>query len=146
MAEGKSRAQAAAARLQSSAAEMLGEVDRLPGEIINWKPAQDVWSVMDILCHVQEFVPFWTRQTLQVVGRPDQLWGRDHTDTDRLAAVQNTAARRLADVTAAIRDVVERAAEAIRIERCRLAVEATSKNPRWGSARVVHPRSPGGAP
>ena len=133
MVEGQRRGQAAAARLQSAAAEMLGEAERLPDELIHWKPAPDVWSVLEILCHVEEFIPFWTSQTLQVVGHPDQLWGRDHTDTARLAAVQRAPARRPADVTGGIRDGASRAAEAIQhLSDADLAVEATSKNPRWG--------------
>ena len=103
MPEAPSHASAAGARLQSAAAEMLDEVSRLRPELITWKPADDVWSVMVILCHVQEFVPFWTAQTLQVVRHPDRLWGRDHTNKDRLAAVENTADRRLSDVEAGIR-------------------------------------------
>jgi uncharacterized damage-inducible protein DinB len=133
MPETANRAHAAAARLQSAVAEMLADVDRLPAELITWRPADDVWSVMDNLCHVQEFVPYWTAQALQAIRHPDQLWGRDHSNTDRLAAVTNTAARRLADVERAIRDVAREAADAIRqLSDADLDVEATSKNPRWG--------------
>ena len=133
MPEAPSHAAAGAARLQSAAAEMLDEVSRLRPELITWKPADDVWTVMDILCHVQEFVPFWTSQTLQVVRHPDRLWGRDHTNKDRLAAVENTAARRLSDVEAGIRDGARQAAEAIeQLSDADLAIEATSTNPRWG--------------
>ncbi len=60
----ESRGEAAGARLRAAADEMLTEVERLPSDLITWQPAPDVWSVMDILCHVQEFVPFWTAQTL----------------------------------------------------------------------------------
>ena len=106
----ESRGQQAGARLQAIAEEMMAEVDRLPAPLVTWQPAPDVWSVMDILCHVQEFVPFWTAQTMRVVERPQELWGRDHTDRDRLAAVENTAARRLTDVQQAIRRAVKESA------------------------------------
>ncbi len=89
-------ADAAAARRRPVAEdhvdEILAEVQQLPPELIHWVPAAGVWTVMDILCHIREFVPFWTGETLRIVQRPDEQWGRDHTDTARLAAVTNTAA------------------------------------------------------
>ena len=69
---------------------------------------------MDNLCHIREFVPFWTGETLRIVRRPAEPWGRDHTDTARLAAVTNTAAYRLDDVVADIREAVRRSAETLR--------------------------------
>ena len=44
-------------------------------------PPSGVWTVMDNLCHIREFVPFWTGETLRIVQRPAEPWGRDHTDT-----------------------------------------------------------------
>ena len=133
MPEQKTRAAVAADRLQAITGAMLGEVDQLPPEIINWIPAEGVWSVMDILCHIREFVPFWTGETLRIAARHDEKWGRDHTDTARLAAVTGTAANNLEDVVADIRRAVRRSAEALNdLSDADLAVEATSKNPRWG--------------
>jgi hypothetical protein len=78
-------------------------------------------------------VPFWTGQTLRIVQKPGEAWGRDHTDTARLAAVTNTAANRLDVVVADIREAVRRSAESLRtLSDADLAVEATSKNPKWG--------------
>ena len=59
--------------------------------------------------------------------------GRDHTDTARLAAVTGTAANRLDEVLADIRRLMRRTVETLReLSDADLAVEATSKNPRWG--------------
>ena len=133
MPESHARASAAADQLTSTADEILAEVQQLPAEIIHWVPAPGVWTVMDNLCHIREFVPFWTGETLRIVQRPSEPWGRDQTDTARLAAVTNTAARRLADVIADIREAVRRSAETLRtLSDDQLAVEAASKNPRWG--------------
>jgi uncharacterized damage-inducible protein DinB len=133
MLEQKTHAAVAADQLQVITSEILAEVDRLPPEIINWIPAEGVWSVMDILCHIREFVPFWTGEIVRMARRPEEKWGRDHTDTARLAAVTNTAANKLEDVVADIRRAVRRSAEALNdLSDADLAVEATSKNPRWG--------------
>ena len=59
----QSRPIAAATRLQATTDEIITEVRRLPAELIHWVPAQGVWSVMDILCHIRELVPFWTAET-----------------------------------------------------------------------------------
>jgi uncharacterized damage-inducible protein DinB len=129
-----SRGKDASARLRAAAGELLAEIDRQPSDLITWEPAAGVWSVMDILCHVQEFVPYWTAQTLRVIEHPNELWGRDHTDPDRLAAVANTAARRLADVKDDIeRGVHASAATLERLTDADLDVEATSRNPRLGT-------------
>jgi len=133
MLEQKTRAAAAAAQLQTITDEILAEVERLPPEIITWIPDEGVWSVMDILCHIREFVPFWTGETLRIARRPNEQWGRDHTDTARLAAVTGTAANKLEDVAADIRRLLPRSVEALRdLTETDLSVEATSKNPRWG--------------
>jgi uncharacterized damage-inducible protein DinB len=129
----ESRGEAAGARLRAAADEMLTEVERLPSDLITWQPAPDVWSVMDVLCHVQEFIPYWTAQALAVVERPQELWGRDHTDRDRLAAVDQTSARLLADVQRGIRQgVTQSSATLSRLTDAELETEATSRNPKWG--------------
>jgi uncharacterized damage-inducible protein DinB len=133
MAERQTRASAAADRLTKTTDEILAEVERLPAELIHWVPGDGVWTVMDNLCHIREFVPFWTGQTLRIVRHSAEPWGRHHTDTARLAAVTNTAANRLEAVVADIREEVRRSAETLRtLSDEDLAVEATSKNPRWG--------------
>jgi fumarylpyruvate hydrolase len=123
----------AAARLRAAAGEMLAEVAALPPALVTWQPAGGVWSVMDVLCHVQEFIPYWTAQALQAVERPQEPWGRDHTDRDRLAAVANTSSRALAGVTKSIHDAAAESAAALaRLTDAQLDTEAPSRNPRFG--------------
>jgi uncharacterized damage-inducible protein DinB len=133
MSDAGARVAAAADRLTDTTEQILAEVQQLPAELIHWIPSAGVWTVMDNLCHIREFVPFWTGETLRIVRRPSELWGRDHTDTARLAAVTDTAAHRLEDVIADIRDAVRQSAETLQtLSDQDLAAEATSKNPRWG--------------
>ena len=129
----QTRAATAAVQLQTITGELLAEVQGLPPELITWIPGEGVWSVMDILCHIREFVPFWTDETLRMARRPHEPWGRDHTDTARLAAVTNTAAHTLEDVVSDIRQTVRRSAGELKVlSDADLAVEAVSRNPRWG--------------
>ena len=133
MPEPDTRAAAAAGQLTATTDQNLAEVQQLPPELIHWVPAAGVWTVMDNLCHIREFVPFWTAETLRIVKRPAEPWGRGHTDTARLAAVTNTVAHTLEDVVSDIREVVRRSADALKaLSEQDLGVEATSRNPRWG--------------
>jgi uncharacterized damage-inducible protein DinB len=127
------RGQAAAARLHAVTEEIAAEVDRLSPALITWIPGEGVWTVMDILCHIREFVPYWTEEALHIVQRPADPWGRDHTNAARLAAVADTASSDLSAVIADIRRAVERSAVILgRLTDADLAVEATSRNPRFG--------------
>jgi len=134
MPEVHTRAAAAADQLTRTTDQILAEVQRLPSPLIHWIPAQGVWTVMDNLCHIREFVPFWTAQTLRIVRRPDETWGRDQTDTARVAAVTGTAQYTLDAVVGDIRREVERSADTMRtLSDADLAIEATSKNAWWGT-------------
>ena len=133
MPDSQTQAAAAAERLSTITDDILTEVQQFPAELIHWVPAEGVWTVMDNLCHIREFVPFWTGETLRIVKRPAEQWGRDHTDTARLTAVTNTAAQTLHDVVSDIRDAVRRSADVLKaLSDHDLAVEASSRNPRWG--------------
>jgi uncharacterized damage-inducible protein DinB len=137
MPESVTRATAAAGQLTATADQILAEVQQLPPELIHWVPAAGVWTVMDNLCHIREFVPFWTAEALRIVRRPTEQWGRDHTDTARLAAVTNTAAHTLEDVLSDIRDAVRRSADTLKgLSDEELGAEAMSKNARWGVKAV----------
>lgn len=133
MPDPQTRAATAAARLTATTDEILSEVQRLPSALIHWVPAPGVWTVMDNLCHIREFVPFWTAETLRITTQPAELWGRDHTDKARLAAVSGTAAYSLDEVVADIRAAVRRSAGTLgALSDQDLGVEAASRNPRWG--------------
>jgi uncharacterized damage-inducible protein DinB len=120
-------------RLRATADEIIAEVRGMPATLITWVPSDGVWSVMDNLCHIREFVPFWTGEVLRIAGNPTELWGRDHTDAARLAAVTSTAAFTLADVIRDIDSAVDASVSTLsRLSDSDLATEATSKNPRWG--------------
>jgi fumarylpyruvate hydrolase len=122
-----------AARLRAAVETLIARVATLPPDLLTWEPAPGVWSVMDNICHVQEFVPFWTAQARRVSEYPAELWGRDHTDRDRLAAVTDTSTRRPQDVIQAIREGTDVAAATLAsLTDAQLAAEATSRNPRFG--------------
>ena len=122
-----------AEQIVTSSIQICELAERLPPELIRWKPAEDVWSILEILGHVEEIIPYWTAQTMQMIRKPSELWGRDHTNLERKAAVENVAKRDLASVTAGIRAAARDSGKTLgALSDADLAVEATSKNPRWG--------------
>jgi len=133
MAEPLAHAHTLTARLAYAGDLVIDEVSRVPPSAMRWKPADDVWSVMEILCHVAEFVPYWTGQAMQVAQRPGEQWGRTHTDTARIDAVAQADSRSPDELLDAIRAAVSRSAAAIhKMTDAELATEAVSRNSRWG--------------
>lgn len=123
----------AAARLQRTVDEILNDVRRMSDDLVTWKPAANVWSVMENLCHIDEFIPFWTTEAINVVNEPGRTWGRDQTDTQRLGAIAKAPNRTRADVERTIREgVADTVAKLSALGDADLAIEALSRNPRWG--------------
>lgn len=106
-------AAAAAVRLGAVTDAIETEVRGMPSELITWMPGEGIWSVMDNLCHIREFVPFWMNEALRIAGHPEEQWGRDRNDTARLAAVTNTASNALEEVLADIRGAVQQSADTL---------------------------------
>lgn len=124
--------QAATAEMRATVEEIVRQAEAMPEDCIQWKPGHEVWTVMDNLCHVAEFVPYWTAQVEQAVTHPEKEWGRTHEDSDRLAAVADTSERVLSEVKAELREGVQDCAA--RLERFTMeqfATHAQSRNPRW---------------
>jgi hypothetical protein len=125
--------QGATARMRSTTEEILSQVDSMPKECIHWKPGPEVWTVMDNLCHIAEFVPYWTTQIGQIIQYPDKEWGRTHHDPDRLAAVADTSSLDLTAVKEQIRLNVARSASMLEsFTPEQFVIHAPSRNPRWG--------------
>jgi uncharacterized damage-inducible protein DinB len=125
--------QAAAASMRSTAEDIRTEVEGMQQDCIRWKPAPEVWTVMDNLCHIAEFVPYWTHQVQQAIASPEKEWGRTHHDPDRLAAVADTNSR---DLEAVLRDIEHSVTKSTttleQLTPGQFATKAPSCNPRWG--------------
>ncbi|RNB80248.1 DinB family protein [Brevibacillus fluminis] len=101
---------------------------------LHWKATDDVWSVMEILCHVEEIIPYWLLEIQSVLQSPQSEWGRNHLHEGRLTAVAKAKQRTKADILQGIegtKNVVHAIMGALTDEA--LAIEAPSRNPRWGT-------------
>ena len=59
-------------------------------ETIRWNPSEEEWSILQILSHLNEAVPYWLNEIQTVVSAPGSGWGRGLQDPMRLAAVTDT--------------------------------------------------------
>jgi uncharacterized damage-inducible protein DinB len=120
--------------IQKSSDDIVEIVRKLSGETIQWKPSLNAWSILEILCHVEEAVPYWADEIHRVVENPGAEWGRGHQNEARLAAVAASTQREARDVLAGIEKGTQRAVTVLRTLRNEdLAIESPSRNPRLGA-------------
>lgn len=119
--------------LQTTFEQLETEVRVIPAEWLPRKPGPEVWSIFDNLCHIREFVPYWTGHIESIKIDPTKPWGRTHADADRLAAVADTAGTDLDTILSDIRARIHAACKVLsRLHDEDLNIEAPSRNPRWG--------------
>jgi uncharacterized damage-inducible protein DinB len=122
---------------QQSIDKMIDTVSGLSEETIRKNPSEDEWSIMQILCHVTEAVPYWLREIEQIKANPEPLWGRNHLQEARLAAVENTENRTIDDVImelTGLKSQVE--VELGSLNKDILAITAKSRNRNFGTKPI----------
>lgn len=62
---------------------------KLSEETIRWNPTKEEWSILEIVAHLNEAVPYWLNEIDRVLAEPGAKWGRGLQDPARLAAVAN---------------------------------------------------------
>lgn len=67
--------------------EMVAIVRDLDEVTIRWNPTADEWSIMQIIVHVAEAIPFWLDDIEAIKKSPHDKWGRDLKHEGRLFAV-----------------------------------------------------------
>lgn len=82
--------------VKASIDEMVHTVKELPEETIRWKPSEEEWSIMQVIAHIAEAIPFWLGEIRQIIQSPEDVWGRDHTNKIRLKAVDEETVDNLA--------------------------------------------------
>jgi uncharacterized damage-inducible protein DinB len=120
--------------IQETSKSMVDLVRDLPKETVVWKPSPEIWSILEILCHVEEAVPYWAYEIQRVAADPGAEWGRGHQNEARLAAVALSTKRKTAEVLAGIEEGTKRAVEALgMLQNEDLKIESPSRNPRFGT-------------
>ncbi|AXN40183.1 DinB family protein [Peribacillus butanolivorans] len=75
---------------QQSIDHILETTANLSEKTIRCNPTEEEWSIMQILSHIAEAIPYWLGEVETVVATPGSKWGRGLQDPARLAAVTDT--------------------------------------------------------
>lgn len=119
--------------IQQTIDQIITICEGLSEEALKWKPAEDQWSVLEVLCHLEEAIPYWLRELQAAIESPETPWGRGLQHEGRLAAVRCAHERQEVAVLqglAAAKEQVEEVLGSISEEM--LQREAESRNPRFG--------------
>ncbi|MBO8163495.1 MAG: DinB family protein [Brevibacillus sp.] len=120
--------------IQETIDQIVSVSKELSEELIRWKPAEDKWSIMEVLCHVEEATPYWLNEIQQVVKNPGIEWGRGLQHEGRLAAVAQADQRSVQDVLQGIEHSKAKVQETLgSIREDDLQIESPSRNPRFGT-------------
>ncbi|NNV06400.1 DinB family protein [Geobacillus sp. C56-T2] len=119
--------------IKESVEKIIQKVSTLTEEEIRWKPSADEWSIMEILCHVEEVIGYWIRELVRVIQAGGGEWGRGLNDEARLAAVRQADVRHVDEVIHGIREAAELADQQLAaLNDEQLALEAPHRNPKFG--------------
>ncbi|UOF89281.1 DinB family protein [Fodinisporobacter ferrooxydans] len=121
-------------QIQERIDQIIRVTKELPEDLIRWKPDADVWSIMQILCHINEATPYWLHEIQQVVNMPGTEWGRGLQHEGRLAAVAQTDQRSIHDVIQELENSKKQVQDVLgSLREEALKIESPSRNPRFGT-------------
>lgn len=123
--------------VHTSLDEILQIANELSEDTIRWNPTEDEWSIIQILNHLVEALPYWLNEIKQILEAPGKEWGRGLTDKARLAAVSNTDPLTVSNVLKdleAVKPQVEEVLSSLTEEQ--LSTESPSRNPRFGTKPI----------
>lgn len=114
---------------------IIETVKGLSEEKIRWNPTEEEWSIMQIIAHIVEAVPFWLSEIDHLIKSPGKEWGRNHLHEGRLQAVydEKVNATSVAEMLQALEDVKQQVKAGLgNLTTVQLAAEAPSRNPNFG--------------
>ncbi|MGD6891915.1 DinB family protein [Bacillus mobilis] len=114
-------------------------VQPLREEIIYWKPSEDEWSIIQIITHVAEAIPYWAKEISNIKVNHEDLWGRGLTDEVRLQAVseENINGTNVEEVIKQLSTIpitIENVLNTLTDEE--LHIQAPSRNPRFNNKSI----------
>ena len=115
---------------------IIETVNGLSEETIRWNPSEEEWSIMQIMAHIVEAVPYWLDEINELVQSPGKEWGRNHLQQRRLDAVSQAAvdATSVTEMLQKLEKIKQQVKEGIEnLTAVQLAAEAPSRNPNFGT-------------
>jgi uncharacterized damage-inducible protein DinB len=123
----------ASVSIQQTTDQIIAACQGLSEDVLKSKPAEDQWSVLEVLCHLEEAIPYWLQELQAAITSPETPWGRGLQHEGRLAAVAGAHERQAADVFRGLQAAKQQVEEVLgSISEESLQVEVESRNPRFG--------------
>ena len=101
-----SKVEAIREQLKHSSASLYqlidGPIAALPLNKLYQAPTEDEWTIMEILAHLVELMPYWADEVAKLVAQPGQNFGRLSQQEERLAALRDHGHDGLEQVKAAL--------------------------------------------
>lgn len=120
--------------IQQTTDHIIQVCEGLSKELLLWKPAEDKWSIMEVLCHLEEGIPYWLGELQATIMSPQTLWGRGLQHEGRLAAVAVAHERNVSEVLQNLARSKQQVQEVLgSLSEDELKLEAPSSNPRFGT-------------
>lgn len=115
--------------ISTSIDEILNMVEPLSKDNIRWNPAVEEWSILQIVAHINEAIPYWLSEIKHVLNEPGSKWGRGLQDPARLSAVANPAGLDVTSELENLRNVKKQAVTQLKnITEKQLIVENPHRN------------------
>ncbi len=124
--------------LKSSIDRIISTVEALPEEAARLKPTEQEWSIVQIVSHLTEAIPYWLSEIQQLQRKPGTEWGRGIQDEARLLAVSNTDMLEISFLLQkfeATKLQLENVLSSLTVEQ--ITAEAPSRNPRFGTKPLL---------
>jgi uncharacterized damage-inducible protein DinB len=125
--------------IHQSLDQIIQTAEGLSNDVLRLNPTEEEWSVMQILTHVVEAIPYWLDEIEQLLEEPGKEWGRGLQHEGRLAAVSkskvdSTSLSEVLKELEALKPQVEQTLT--KLDEIKLAMVAPSRNPRFGTKPI----------
>lgn len=114
-------------------------VQGLSEETVRWNPSKEEWSIMQIIAHVAEAIPYWLGEIEKIKENPSAQWGRGITDEVRLQTVseENVNSLSVSSVLDELKAAAEQTANVLNeLTDEQLSIVAPCRNPRFDGKPV----------
>ncbi|MFB9760594.1 DinB family protein [Ectobacillus funiculus] len=125
--------------VEQSLNQVIQKAEGLSNDVLRWNPTGEEWSVMQILCHLVEAVPYWLDEIERLLETPGKEWGRGLQHEGRLAAVNKSKvdSTSLSDVLKELEALKSQVEQTLnKLDEEKLVLEAPSRNPRFGTKPI----------
>jgi hypothetical protein len=99
--------------INNSIDAILNVSENLSEETIRWNPTNEEWSILQIISHLNEAVPYWLNEIDRVLAEPGAQWGRGLQDSARLAAVATPDELNVSEQFAEFKELKKKVAEGL---------------------------------